>query len=201
MKFTVLCGSSRSQSQSGKVARYLEKELKQHNHETYLLDLKGNPLELWDEGAFQPSEKWQKQWLPISKELESSDGFVFVVPEWNGMVPSAVRNLLQFTGAKELGHKPALIVTVSATRGGALPVSELRASGYKNNRVCFIPEQLIIRDVGKMMNGETPESEDDSYIRKRSSYALKVLEQYTKALIEVRKSGVIDHKTYANGMS
>jgi len=47
----------------------------------------------------------------------------------------------------ELGHKPALIVAVSSGDGGAYPVSELRMSSYKNNRLCYIPEQVALKSM------------------------------------------------------
>lgn len=202
MKITILCGSSRKDSQSGKVARYLQQELeKKHGQTTYLLNLAGNPLPIWDESIFSHGETWQKVWDPIKAELQSSDGFVFVVPEWNGMAPSAVMNFFQLCSAQELGHKPGLIVTVSATFGGAFPVAELRQVSYKNSRISYLPEHVIIRNVGTTFNGPEPENEADAYLRDRATYGLKLLIEYAKALDQVRSSGVIDWKKYANGMS
>ncbi|RZA24938.1 MAG: NADPH-dependent oxidoreductase [Proteobacteria bacterium] len=201
MKFAIISGSARSNSQSLKISKYLEKELKQtKGNSTYLLNLEGNPIPLWDEGIFGPDEKWQKAWGPISAELESSDALVLVCPEWHGSTPAAVHNLLQVGTTKEFGHKPVLIVTVSAYVGGAYPVSELRMAGYKNNRLCYMPEQLIVRHAPQTFNGDTMESQDDAYLRARATYCLKLLAEYSKALKAVRESGVIDHKTYPNGM-
>lgn len=200
MKYALLSGSSRHQSQSFKVASYIENELKLSKHDTHLISLADNPIPLWDEGVFGPDEKWKKIWGPVSDQLKSADGLVLVCPEWHGAVPSAVRNFLQIANASEIGHKPVLIVTVSAATGGAYPISELRMAGYKNNRLCYIPEQLIVRNAPKVMNGPTIESDEDAYVRGRCTYALKVFDQYGKALKLVRESGVIDHKTYPNGM-
>ncbi len=36
--------------------------------------------------------------------------------------------------------------------------------------------------------------------RKRLRYALRLLEEYGKALKQVRASGVVDHKTFRSGM-
>lgn len=200
MKYAIISGSSRHESQSIKIAKYIETEIKASKNETYLFSLADNPLPIWDEGLFGPSDKWKAVWTPVSEQFKSADAFVFVVPEWHGAVPSAVRNLLQIATHNEFGHKPALIVAVSAAVGGAYPISELRMAGYKNNRLCYIPEQMIIRNVGKTFNGPTMESDDDAYLRTRMTYSLKVLDQYAKALKPIRESGVIDHKTYPNGM-
>lgn len=200
MKITILNGSSRKQSQSGKIARFIDANLRaKAGVSTYYLSLENNPLPLWDESIWEDAPTW-KIWNPIKAELQSSDAFIFVVPEWSGMVPPAVKNFFLLCSHQELGHKPALIVAVSSSRGGAYPVNELRISSYKNTRLLYLPEHFIIRDVEKMFNGETPASEDDKYLRLRLDYCLNLLQAYGKSMKEIRSSGVIDHKTFPNGM-
>lgn len=200
MKITILNGSSRKQSQSGKISRFIDANLRARaGVSTYYLNLENNPLPMWDESIWQDAPEW-KVWNPIKAELQSSDAFVFVVPEWSGMVPPAVKNFFLLCSHQELGHKPALIVAVSSSRGGSYPVSELRISSYKNTRLLYLPEHVIIRDVEKMFNGDTPANEDDKYLRLRLDYCLKLLQAYGKSLKEIRESGIIDHKTFPNGM-
>ncbi len=201
MKYTILNGSSRQQSQSGRVARYIQAELaSQVQNETYLCDLVNNPLPLWDESIWSEGEVWTRLWNPIKAELQSSDAFIFVVPEWGGMVPPAVKNFFMLCTARELGHKPGLIVAISSSRNGVYPVAELRVSSFKNNRLCYIPEHLIVREVESMFQAGSSHSEDDAYIRLRLSYCLRLLEQYGLALKQVRASQLIDHKSFPSGM-
>jgi NAD(P)H-dependent FMN reductase len=200
LKITILNGSSRKQSQSGKIARFIDSNLRARaGVSTYYLSLENNPLPLWDESIWDDAPTW-KIWDPIKAELQSSDAFIFVVPEWSGMVPPAVKNFFLLCSHQELGHKPALIVAVSSSRGGAYPVNELRISSYKNTRLLYLPEHFIIRDVEKMFNGETPASEDDKYLRLRLDYCLNLLQAYGKSMKEIRSSGIIDHKAFPNGM-
>ncbi|HYX40007.1 MAG TPA: NAD(P)H-dependent oxidoreductase [Oligoflexus sp.] len=201
MKITILNGSSRKQSQSGKVARFIDAKLReQAGVSPYYLNLENNPLPMWDESIWDSAEMWTKTWGPIKAELQTSDAFIFVVPEWSGMVPPAVKNFFLLCSHQELGHKPALIVTISSSRNGSYPVAELRMSSYKNTRLLYIPEHLIVRDVEKMFNGATPESEDDKYLRLRLDYCLKLLQAYGRSMHELRASGVVDHKAFPNGM-
>lgn len=202
MKFFILSGSHRIEAQSLKVANYIKSVLMREHADAnvYLYSLSGNPLPLWDEttgGA--PDALWE----PISRELKSADALVVVSPEWSGMVPPGVKNFLLNCTADEIGHKPALIATVSATRGGSYPVAELRMSGYKNNRLVWIPEHVIFQHIEENLNapdGATDLSKEDAFIRKRLRYALRLLEEYGKALKQVRASGVIDHQTFKSGM-
>ena len=121
MKLGIICGSHRNESQSEKVARYIERTLLEEGHceDTWLFSLAGNPLPLWEEGIWEGDPGWQERMGPLSEQLASCDGFVIVSPEWHGMVPAGLKNFfLIWTGGGELAHKPALIVTVSVADGG-----------------------------------------------------------------------------------
>ncbi len=202
MKFFVLSGSHRAQAQTLKVANYVRQILtKEHaGAEVFFYSLSGNPLPLWDEATGgAPDELWN----PISEQLTAADALVVVTPEWSGMVTPGVKNFMLNCTAGEIGHKPGLIVTVSATRGGSYPVAELRMSSYKNNRLCWIPEHVIVHHAESNLNlaDDAPDlSKEDTATRKRLRYALKVLAEYGKALKLVRDSGTIDHKTFKSGM-
>ncbi len=203
MKTFIVSGSHRKISQSARVGEFIQKRLSalKVSSDTSFLDLGKNPLPMWDEGVFEDTEIWKKEWHPWLNLAKTADSFVLIAPEWAGMVTPALKNfLLLASGTGALAHKPALIVSVSAGKGGAYPISELRASGYKNTALCYMPEHIIVRNVESMLVSETPETEDDIYVRKRLDYALKLLGGYGKALSEVRSAGLVDLKAYPNGM-
>jgi azobenzene reductase len=202
MRIFVLSGSHRPAAQSLKVANYVAAALPQEvaGAEVFLYSLSGNPVPLWDEAhGGAPDELWE----PIARELQAADALVVISPEWSGMATPGVKNFLLNCSTAEVGHKPGLIVTVSAGRGGSYPVAELRMSGTKNNRLAWLPEHVIVQHVEGNLNapdGSAELSKEDALIRSRLRYGLRLLGAYAKALKEVRASGVVDHKTYRNGM-
>lgn len=203
MKFSIINGSHRTNSQSGKVAAFLEKLLtdKALADEIYRFDLTANPLPLWDEGIWEGDPEWQNLLEPISRELDSSDAFIVISPEWHGMAPSGLKNFFLMWGKGELAHKPALIVTVSSGIGGTYPVAELRMSSYKNNRICYIPEHLIIRNVEQVLNDDGDNDEEaDTYFRSRAEFCLRILREYGLALKQVRDTGLTFDPAFKNGM-
>ncbi len=202
MKYAIISGSHRPQSQSGKVALYIEKQLAilDSSASSVILDLGKTPLPLWDEGIWQGDPKIMDVWKPISTELKSCDAAIVIAPEWGGMVPAALKNFFLFAADGCLYHKPGLIVGVSASRNGAYPVAELRVSSYKNTHLQYISEHIIVRQVNDVLNEETPQSDDDASLRKRLDYSLSVLAEYAKALQLVRASGVLNRKDYPFGM-
>jgi len=201
VKITLISGSHRTQSESARVSRYIESRVKSLiSADSFRFELTNNPLPMWDESIWDDGEVWKTSWLPVADEISSSDALIWVVPEWNGMLPSGVINLLHLCSAKEVSHKPALIVSISSSRNGAYPISQMRMNTGKNNRMLYIPEHIIIRDVKQMLVGDAPANDDDQFIRARIDYCLRLLEQYALALRQVRESGVIDHKSFPNGM-
>lgn len=204
MKCSIISGSHRIDSQSEKVARYVQRALREQQlcEETWLLSLAGNPLPLWDESIWEADPQWQERLQPISQQLASSDALVVVSPEWHGQVPAGLKNFFLMWSKGELAHKPALIVTVSSGDGGSYPVAELRMSSYKNNRICYIPEHVIVRNVEGVLNERSADNnlEADQYFRARFTYALGILKEYAVALRRVRESGATDTGVFKNGM-
>ena len=204
MKISIISGSHRKQAQTLKVAKHIEKALLEQNicEESWLFSLSNNPLPLWDESIWAGDTEWKERLTPISEQLTSSDAFVVVSPEWHGQVPAGLKNFFLMWGKGELAHKPALIVTVSSGVGGSYPVAELRMSSYKNNRICYIPEQIIVRNVESVLN-DNPEDNDpeaDPYFRSRIIFSLKILREYGIALKQVRDSGLTYADEFKNGM-
>ena len=201
MTLTIIQGSNRENSESSRVASFVSQNLnKIITKETIdIIDLNSMPLPLFN----GKPEIENPNFIAIKNTLEQSDGFVLITPEWGGMASIAVKNLLQTFRNNQFGHKPALIISVSSGRGGAFPVAELRLNSFKNNHLCFIPEQVIIRDVNNLVlkYDDQELGKTEIFIRNRIDYCLKVLVEYTKALILVRNSGVIDFEKFGNGMS
>jgi len=203
VKIAIISGSHRNPSQSEKVARHIEKTLQQEQGvDTWLYTLADNPLPLWDQSLWEDNPEWNERLAPIREQLVSSDGFVIVSPEWHGQVPAGLKNFFLLFNRFELGHKPAMIVAVSSADGGAYPVAELRMSSYKNNRICYIPEQLIVRNVEKVLNDKAEDNsqEADSYFRERISWSLGILKAYAEAMKPMHESVQLHHDKFGNGM-
>ncbi len=202
MKLGIISGSHRNPSQSEKVARYIRERLNNMDIETWLFPLADNPLSLWEQTIWEQDDVWMRRLEPVKNTLRECDGFVIISPEWHGQVPSGLKNFFLLFSNKELGHKPALLVSVSAGDGGAYPIAELRMSSYKNNRICYIPEQLIIRNVESVLN-ESPEDNEQTahtYYQERIDWVLGILRSYASALKDMRNSTEIFHDKFSNGM-
>ena len=134
-KYVVISGSTRKNSESSKVSRFVVNSLKQadQGQEVDLVDLSTANIPNWSED-FWGDEPPSLEWTAVSNQLKQCQAVVLVAPEWNGMVPPALMNIFLLASKDELAHKPGLIVTVSSGEGGTYPVAQLRNFGAKNTR-------------------------------------------------------------------
>ncbi len=202
MQIAIIVGSHRKDSQSAKVARFLASQLMSlGEHNCWICDLGKEPLPLWDEEIGSDAPQWSDL-KALTEKIDAADAFIMIAPEWHGMVPAALKNFFLVCGGAYFAHKPALPVGVSVGPGGTYPINELRTSSYKNNRLCYLPEHLIVRNCMLVMNEDASENDEDehSYISERSLYCMKQLIAYADALALVRASGAADLTPYPNGM-
>ncbi len=204
MQFEILAASQRPNSQTLKVAQYIQSAIRRNFNDakTGLTDLGTQPLPLWD-SEFDEGPEWNALWQPLASRLQKADAFVFLTPEWAGMASPAIKNFFLLCSTEELGHKPALLVSVSAGRSGAYPIAELKLSSGKNNKVVYIPDHLIVRGVGGVLNtltDQAPSSPEDELTRRRIDHSLLALNAYATALRQVRETPGLFEKDFLNGM-
>jgi NAD(P)H-dependent FMN reductase len=202
MKYTIICGSHRKNSESLNVGLYLKHQIEKNNEdEVIILDLGSSNIPLWEESIWEGDPKWDKIWGEHSRNLSESEAIIIVTPEWNGMVTPTLKNFFLLCSSGELAHKPGFIVSISGGRGGTYPVSELRMSSYKNTYLCYIPDHIILQHVSELFkNFEKSDSKEEEYLRDRIDYSLSLLKEYAKSMNLVRSSQKVDLQTYPYGM-
>jgi len=202
MKYAIICGSHRKNSESLNVGDYLKHQIEKNGKDdVYILDLGSSNIPLWEESIWEGDTKWAEIWGGHSEKLSECEAIIIITPEWNGMVTPTLKNFFLLCSKGELAHKPGFIVSISSGRGGTYPVSELRMSSYKNTYLCYIPDHIIIRHVTEFFNDfEKSESEEEKYLRDRIDYSLSILKEYAKGMNIVRESQKIDLQAYPYGM-
>lgn len=201
--YAIISGSTRHNSQSKKVANFISKTLSYSPQAELIqiIDLAIDKFPLWDEAIWAKGIDWHPSWADVSKKLQMSDAIIVIAPEWNGMAPPQLMNFFQLCSHNELSHKPGLIVSVSSGHGGSYPIAELRMNSFKNTKICYIPEQVIVRDVNNVLNSLEPiASDSDKYIRGRMQHALSLLNLYAGAFKHIREHDVVTKSQYPYGM-
>ena len=199
MKISIISASHRKNSQSKKISIFIKDNLFKMDSklDTNILDLADAALPLWSPEKKDGKGIWRDTWSSISSNLNTSDGFILVVPEYGGMATPAAKNIFLLCGNGEFAHKPGLIVSISSGNGGAYPISELRSSSYKNTHLMWIPENIIIRNVEGFNPGSHCKNIPE-WLDNRIDYVLKLFLTYASNMKPIRK--IVNRKDFGNGM-
>ena len=199
MKISIISASHRMNSQSKKISNILLNNLSnlESQLDTFLLDLADAALPMWSPEKKDGKGIWGDTWNSISSNLNNSDGFILVVPEYGGMATPAAKNIFLLSGNGEFAHKPGLIVSISSGNGGAYPIAELRSSSYKNTHIMWIPENIIIRNVEEFNPGDLGKNIPE-WMDSRIDYVLKLFLTYASNMKPIRE--IVNRKDFGNGM-
>jgi azobenzene reductase len=204
MHITIVVGSHRQVSNSAKVGLLVSEILLQQNPDLQMttFDLGKTPLPMWNEKAWENTLDWTATLKPYREVLSQTDGLAVVTPEYCGMASPALKNFFLFWTGDVIAHKPAMLIGVSSTEhGGSYPLAELRMSSYKNSRILYIPDHVIIRSADTLPK-KLDEIVDKDQLRlvDRLNHGVKILLAYSKALKPLRENTDFEFEKFANGM-
>ena len=146
MNIAVIQGSPRSESNSLKVAQFLSESLMSRpGLKTTLVNLKDlNFPNFDDHGELNQAQQLQKALL-------SADGILFVFPEYNGGMPGAMKNALDYFRA-EYNLKPMAATTVSAGPFGGINAWHAFHSWALYVGGILLPNNLKVSNVSSLFN-------------------------------------------------
>lgn len=123
---TIVSGTNRANSNSKKVALHYEEILKSLDIETTMIDLASLPSDFMTSALYE-NLGTNPQFNPIMEHMKEAQKFVFVVPEYNGSFPGALKvflDALEFPGTLK-GKKCALLGISGGIQGGVMAMSHL----------------------------------------------------------------------------
>jgi len=91
----VIVGSVRGNRQGIKVARWIEKKLKDSNHIVFVIDPLELNLPLLDKMYKEMTNPTQKM-TDLRDKINNAEGYIAVTPEYNRSTSSALKNTLDY---------------------------------------------------------------------------------------------------------
>jgi NAD(P)H-dependent FMN reductase len=209
LNILLVSSSQRDNSKSFDVAKYLQTNIlnDMEGVNSSILDLSQYPFLLDHYGTGRNdlvslAENKDK----VLRQLYACDGVIFIVPEWGGMVPPTLVNLLLMSAngsanGLPLGHKPAFAIGVSASGGGSNPITLLKGYAAKNSHLTWLPLHAIIQNVSDFLAQTWAPALDNRYsqVQSRLLVGLKSLIIYSNQLASVREELVVLSKEHPFG--
>ena len=114
---TIVSGTNRLNSNSLKVSRTCEKMLEKHGEAVQVCCLTGLPDNFF-------SVMYEKDYPGnadfINKYISKADRIVFVIPEYQGSYPGALKSFMDAIDPKVIRDKKACLIGIAAGRGGGI---------------------------------------------------------------------------------
>lgn len=192
MNIQIIIGSVRRNRATPRVAQWVyTTALARHSGANYsLVDLKEFQLPIFDEPKSpqgNPSREVSGGVKQLLDTVSEADGYVFVTPEYNHGIPSALKNALDYLD-NQLMKKPVAIVSHGSV-GGARANEQLRLIVNSSLGAVPIPQSVTL--VGSVERGEVFADEGTltevfAGVQPRLESMLEALEWYTSALKAAR---------------
>ncbi len=182
-KISVILGSIREGRVGETVAKWFMDAVKNNpNAETELVDLRDHPMPLFADSnetrqhtGAHPNATVQK-WV---EKIESSDGFIFITPEYNHSYSSVLKNAIDYA-YKPWNGKPLGLVAYGGYAGGARAAEHLRAVAAEL-QMFDVRDQVLIPLVwqafdaeGHLVNGEAQAQNANVVLDKVAELAVKL---------------------------
>jgi chromate reductase len=150
---TIISGTNREGSNTGKVAAQYLQLLKNKGVAARLVSLVGLNVHERNAGI----EKLEKE------ALVPADKFIFISPEYNGSIPGVLKSLIDNTDIKNVWWgKKALLTGVSMGRAGNLRGMEHLTGILHYIRMHVHPNKLPVSSVHKLMNSADEITDKDT---------------------------------------
>jgi len=174
-----------------------------------ILNLADYPFLLDHYGTFRNEGELTKEKDFVLAQMYACDAVIIIAPEWGGMIPPALINLLLLSAngsanGLPLGHKPAFAIGISASGGGSYPISLLKGYSGKNSHLVWLPLHAIIQNVDDFLAEDFLLKSADlanrfTQVQSRLEVGIKSLAIYAKQLAPIREELVALSKVHPFG--
>lgn len=184
-KIALFVGSVRRDRNGIKVARWIEKKLKERNHTIFFIDPMELDLPILDrmyKEMKDPEPKYQK----LHDMVKEADGYIPVTPEYNHTTSAALKNTLDYC-LEEYSFKPSAIVSYSVGSFGGINAAQHLRQIFAELGAPSISSSFPIAKVAKVFdeNGTLLDKQYDDKVKR----FLDEFEWYVEAFKNQREKG------------
>jgi chromate reductase len=148
MKY-IISGTNRRDSRSFEVSQLVQKMYASQGEKIEIIDLKDVGMNEVDETHY--SEAKPKKLAETLAKIQSSDGLIFVVPEYNGSMPGILKYFIDHWKYPEsFEFRPVAFIGLGGMFGALRAVEQLQmVLGYRN--AFMYPERIFLTNVWNIL--------------------------------------------------
>lgn len=175
MIITVIAGTNRKNSNSGKIAKIAKAKLEAMDIEVKLIDLVDMPMDVYGPENYGNAPE---SFAPFQDAITNTNGILTIVPEYNGSYPGALKyfiDLLKFP--ESLQGKPSCFIGISAGIFGSLRsveqlqmVFQYRNSIQFNQFVLYPKVYEKLSEDGKSFNNHESDTRMENLLKSFKSF-------------------------------
>jgi NAD(P)H-dependent FMN reductase len=162
MKY-IIAGTNRPQSRTKLVALQMQKYFKDAGEEVEIIDLAHLPWGQIDGSQYGGVDRSPAEMRSAIEKLNTAEGILFVVPEYNGSMPGALKYFIDHWKYPEtFEHRPVAYIGLGGMFGGLRPVEHLmQVMSYRN--AFNFPIRVFMMNVWNLIKGT--EIEDPTLVK------------------------------------
>lgn len=174
MIYTILSGTNRKDSQTIKVARHYEAQLRANGIEPLFLSLEDLPADfLHNEMYDKRSPEWQEI---MEKYLIPAEKIFLIMPEYNGSMPGILKLMIDGSDVQKVfKNKKFSLTGISAGRAGNLRGMEHITGSLLHMGALVLPNRLPLSSIDHEIDAEN---------KLKNTGTLKAIETQIKAFLE-----------------
>lgn len=167
-KILAFAGSLREHSYSKRVVRTAMRGAEKAGADITFIDLRDYPMPIYNEDDHK-REGFSENALKLQKLMGEHDGFLICSPEYNGSLPGALKNAIDWTSRPSEEYKMlevfkgkcgAIMTESPGAFGGIRCLAHLRVI-LSILGVNILPSEIAVAKVGAMFDGDGAEMTDE----------------------------------------
>jgi chromate reductase, NAD(P)H dehydrogenase (quinone) len=150
----IIVGTSRPDSNSKKVALFVQKLFQQKGEDVEIIELAEIEIDQTHGGHFGGKSPLPPKLSVAIDKVTNSEGIIFVIPEYNGSMPGVLKAFIDYWKfPHSCEGRPVAFIGLGGMWAGLRPVEHMmQVMSYRN--AYLFPVRVFMRDVWKLIGKE-----------------------------------------------
>jgi chromate reductase len=156
---TIISSTNRPENNTLKIASYYYQQLIHKGQQAQLFSLEQLPTDFsFNNDVFGSSNQLFSE--IVKKNIQGATKFVFIVPEYNGSFPGALKALIDGVWPEMFRNKKAALVGVASGRAGNIRGLDHLTGILNYLRVYVLPNKVYLPSIDKLLGSESVISDE-----------------------------------------